>query len=124
MADELLKQWPVEQIPDDDFLFMRIHADFLKCGDPIGAYQDRKGGMSTDWDRYSTAQEARNRAKNPKMNGIVRLHVKKVRELEDMLVEHAPLPLNRAHSEVFGEKTPQIRLMLNRMAEWVIRLED
>jgi hypothetical protein len=114
--------WPIEEIPSEHFLFMRIHAMYLKFGDPIGAFKDIEGGMSTDWEKYSTPQEARNRAKKPNDNGIVKLNAGKVRELQGMAVRHTPEPTNRAHSEVFGEKTPEIRLKLNRLAEWVIAL--
>jgi len=77
--------------------------------------------MSTDWEKYSTAQEARNRAKKPNENGVVKLNAGKVRELQGMSVRHTPESSNRAHSEVFGEKTPEIRVKLNRLAEWVIK---
>jgi len=115
--------WPVEQIPNEHFLFMRIHACYIKLGEPIGAFRDIEGGMSADWEKYSTAQEARDRARNPSQNGIVKLNARKIRDLQGMSVEHTPEPINRAHSEVFGEKTPEIRLKLNRLAEWVIKLE-
>ena len=115
--------WPVEQIPNEDFLFMRIHACYLEFGEPLGAFKDIGVGMSTDWEKYSTAQETRDRARNPKKNGIIKLNAGKVRELDGLSVGHTPEPENQAHSEVFGEKTPQIRVKLNRLAEWVIHAE-
>jgi hypothetical protein len=114
--------WAVEEIPNDHFLFMRIHANWLKHGEPLGAFKDIEGGMSTDWEKYSTAQQARDRARKPNENGVVKLNVGKIRELQDMSVVHTPEATNRAHSEVFGEKTPEMRVKLNRLAEWVIRL--
>jgi hypothetical protein len=53
----------------------------------------------------------------------VKLNVGKIRELLGLLVEHRPIQDNRAHSEVVGEKTPEIRVKLNRLAEMVIGLE-
>jgi hypothetical protein len=115
--------WPIEQIPHEHFLFMRIHACYVKFGDPIGAFRDIGNGMSTDWEKYSTAQESRDRARDPSQNGVVKLNVGKICQLEGMAVAHTPEPLNRAHSEVFGQKTPEIRMKLNRIAEWVIRIQ-
>jgi len=115
--------WETEEIPSADHIFMRVHACFLKYGDPVGAFRDQGLGMSTDWEKYSTPQQARNRAKKPNENAIVKLNVGKIRELLGLLVEHRPIQDNRAHSEVVGEKTPEIRIKLNRLAEMVIGLE-
>ena len=52
--------WPVEDIPDGDKLFMRVHRNWCPGGDlSPGVFRDHGGGMSTDWERYSTPQEAR-----------------------------------------------------------------
>ena len=47
-------------------------------------------GMSTDWSKYSTPDESRNRAGNPSDNGIVSFVVEKIWAI-DLTVEHDPL---------------------------------
>ena len=55
---------------------------------------------------------------------VVRLNVGGVRAIKPLSVEHEPEPDNRAHTEVFGDKKkdPEVRLKLQRLAEWVIRI--
>lgn len=115
--------WEVENIPDGDFLFFRVHKSYVPDGELIpGVFQDRGGGMSTDWDKYSTASESRNRAKVPNDNGIIKLNVAGIRSLEKLTVVHEPENKNRSHSEVFGEKTTEVRLKLKRLAEWAVEI--
>ena len=79
--------------------------------------------MSTDWEKYSTAEETRARAKFPQDNGVIKLHAGGIRSIEGLTVEHEPdvKHMNRAHSEVFGDKTPEVRIKLNRLVRWVIK---
>ena len=117
--------WDVENIPDEDFVFMRVHKSFIKDGELIpGVFQDRGGGMSTDWEHYSTAEQSRNRAKSPADNAVIKLSVGGIRGIEKLTVVHEPdvVTQNRAHSEVFGEKTTRSRMLLNRLVEWAIKL--
>jgi hypothetical protein len=117
--------WPVEQIPNEHFLFFRVHRNYMQFGEdiPFGVFRDQEGGMSTDWDKYSTAEQSQKRAKVPEDNGVLRLNVGGVREITPLSVEHGPEPLNRAHTEVLGDKkAPQVRLKLQRLAEWAIRI--
>lgn len=62
--------------------------------------------MSTDWEKYSTPEEARQRAAEPAWNGIVALIAGVVRSIEDLVVLHSPdwerSPPNRAHTDVMG----------------------
>jgi|SRR5690242_5530869 len=120
--------WPIEQIPDDSSLFFRIHKSYLQFGDelPPGVFRDQGGGMSTDWDKYSTAEETQKRVQRsaPEDNGVLSLNVGGVRQISPLTVEHTPQPENRAHSEVFGDKKkdPEVRLKLKRLAQWVIKI--
>jgi hypothetical protein len=115
--------WPVEEIPDEDFVFLRVHKSFMEFGEdtPKGIFKDHEGGMSTDWDKYSTAQNTQSRAKCPSDNGVLKLNVGGVGAISGLSVVHEPLPANRAHTEVFGEKNVKSRLLLQRLSEWVIR---
>jgi hypothetical protein len=117
--------WDVENIPDGDFVFMRVHKSNFLNGELIpGAFRDQGAGMSTDWGKYSTAEQTRNRAgrSKPSDNGVIKLSVAGIRGIETLSVVHEPLTDNRAHAEVFGEKTTRARMLLNRLVEWAIKL--
>ena len=124
--------WDIEEIPDDSHLFYRIHKNDIQRGDVVpGAFKERgKGeerGMSNDWEKYSTPEESLNRSANPIDNGIVKFHVKKVREIGSLVVVHAPnfARNNRSHSHIKGIprkgvlKT-KIRSKLKRIFKWII----
>lgn len=76
--------------------------------------------MSTDWAKYSTPEESRNRANRPEDNGVVEMRVGDVRAIPGLTVEHTPIPLNRSHTDVFGPKTTETRVLLGRICRWVL----
>lgn len=136
--------WPKEEIPDEASLFMRLHRCFILQND-VGpnAFREHGGGMSVDWNKYSTALETRNRGRgSPLDNGVISMIAGAVRAIEGLVVEHAPIqenlldeigdaiPSNRAHSEVLGissgsaEKKTERRLKLSRIWRWEIQIED
>ena len=97
--------WPVEEIPDEDFLYYRVHRNYVvTTGGKLhpGVFIEREGSMSVDWAKYSTAEQARLRAKTPDRNGVLALIAGDVREIEELQVRHEPRPANRAHSGVVG----------------------
>ena len=116
------------RIPNEDELFFRVHRSYLRDGEIIpGAFRDQGDhpilrGMSTDWNRYSTAEESRKRARSPEDNGIVSLEVARVRAISGLEVDHDPQWRNRAHSHVNGEKDAEARLKLTRASRWVISI--
>ena len=127
--------WPKEEIPDESMVFMFIHRMWVRNGEVIpGAFQDRGGGMSVDWDEHSTAEETRQRARRPPENGVISLGVGIIRSIQGLTVEHDPIQENthdlqgntirpnRAHSEVLGEKNDERRLKLSRIYSWEIHL--
>ncbi|MEY4926545.1 MAG: hypothetical protein RI894_981 [Bacteroidota bacterium] len=88
--------------------------------------------MSTDWNKYSTAVDARNRAKIPIDNGIVSFLVEAVRSTPSPLtVRHDPTLTkdfeNRAHTiilEVPSRKNDLgVRLKLRDICVWEIPIE-
>ncbi len=116
--------WPTEVIPDKAVLYMRLHRAWMKNGEPIpGAFRNIVDGMSTDWDKYSTPEETRQRARVPNENAVIAFVVREVRGIPGQSVEHAPLPENRAHTNVTGEKGAQVRLMLMRLYRTVLPLK-
>jgi len=117
-----------ESIPDQDLLFFRVHKSYVRNGDIIpGAFRDQGihplvRGMSTDWNKYSTPEESRWRARTPSDNGIASLDVGAVRAIPGLAVDHDPYWSNRAHTHVLGEKDTEARLKLKRLCRWVIRI--
>jgi hypothetical protein len=116
--------WPIETIPDNDKLFMRIHENWiLQTGEPMpGAFRNQGSGMSTDWNKYSTPEEALKRARVPSKNGIIQMQVSDVRKIPGQNIQHSPLPDNRAHTDVLGEKDrdPEVRIKFRRIYTWAI----
>ena len=138
MADEAVDDalWQQENVPDADALYMRIHASWIQDDGEIspGVIKDQPSahpgpnGMSTDWDKYSSAATTRSRAKEPAKNAVVKMSVLAVRAVPGQIVLHAPrpneAPPNRAHTNVCGEKKkdPEVRVKFIRAMMWEIRL--
>jgi hypothetical protein len=126
VADQVARAWEVEYIPDDDLLYRRVHRKLLSVlgGARAGAFTDHKGGMSTDWSKYSTPEDTRHRLSGqpPDEFAVAVLPVGEVRRL-GLLVEHDPLPENRAHTNVIGDKDAEVRLKLTRICRIVLPIE-
>ena len=118
--------WPVEKIPDVDNLFMRIHRNLIRDGEPMpGAFRDNEGGMSTDWSKYATADQTRSGGRqDAELYGVIKMQVGGVRSIKPLTVAHAPLDSNQAHTDVFGEKDTEVRLKLCRICVWQINCAD
>lgn len=102
---------------------MRIHEMWRKDGSVApGAFKNHGEGMSTDWEEYAKPHQTRGRAKQPECNAVVRFNVGKVRQVPGQEVEHTPdvERLNRAHTDVCGDKDTEVRVKLRRIAEIVI----
>jgi hypothetical protein len=110
---------------------MRVHKQHVQNGElQPGVFKDVDGGMSVNWQKYSTPTQARLRAKNPAVNGIIALRnagdVRRiVAEQSPLRVEHTPEPDDRSHTEVFGnKKAAGVRIALLDLHEWEIRVND
>jgi hypothetical protein len=108
---------------------MRVHRNFVRADDPLefippGVFRDHGGAMSTDWEKYSTAEEARLRGTDPSANGVISIPVGPTRSEAGQVVKHAPdlERRNRAHTDVIGEKDAEARVRLRRIAGWEIYL--
>jgi hypothetical protein len=128
VADEVVS-WPTEEIPDVDNLWMRVHTHDIEGGEILPRafrnHPKKTGGMSTDWAKYRTAQETRNTGRaGPENYTVIRLNVGEVRTIPDQKVSHTPdvANNNRAHTDVFGEKNAQTRVLLIRAAKFEINL--
>jgi hypothetical protein len=81
--------------------------------------------MSTDWEKYSSAEETQARSKNPKDNAVISMISGEVGKVPGLVVEHTPDVQRRvrAHTDVIGDKrAPEVRVKLGRLAQWAIRL--
>ena len=121
MADEQVEDWPRETVPNVDDLFMRVHRSYIQQGELIpGVFRDRGSSMSTDWSKYSTPAETRQRARLPNENSVIALNAGEVRQIRDLTVSHSPVPGNRSHTDVLGEKDAEVRLKLLRIFKWAL----
>jgi hypothetical protein len=119
--------WLVEHIPDHDDVFMRAHRDFFR-GRRLqpGVFRPHGGGMSVDWEEYSSPEGTLQRAKDPQANAVICLLVAEIRDIKDLDVKHAPEPANRAHSNVVGfpegEDLTEVRTKLLTASSVIIAL--
>lgn len=112
-----------EPIPDTDLLYMRAHKNHFRDGELApGVFRDHDRGMSTDWSRYAAPMDTRNRGRVPADNAVLSLVVGDVREVPGLAVQHTPQPENYAHTDVFGEKTPEVRVKLLRACRIILPL--
>ena len=97
------------------------------------AYDEHGGGMSTNWNKYATAEQTRQQVanvlhpktgqpKNPADFAVLGFNAGRVREIPDVGVQHTPLPDNRAHTDVTGTSPAQARVKLGRIYSWEIKL--
>lgn len=120
--------WPVEEVPDAAVLFRHVHYFKLTgTGAPRpGAFKNAAdGGMSTEWEKYATPSETRQRAselfdKPPAEFAVAALKAADVRSIKDQRIAHTPRPRNRSHVDVFGDKDEEVRLKLARLAKIVL----
>ena len=128
--------WPQEDISDEDTLFLRVHRSYMRDGGatiPPGVFKNKptdNDGMSTNWSKYCSELEARERARNPIDNGVVAATVREVRSVPSQIVRHTPIQRggaaspDRSHTDVFGPKTTEVRAKLSKTFQWRVRLEQ
>jgi hypothetical protein len=81
--------------------------------------------MSTEWEKYSTPKEARDRAKKPADNGVIVMIAGEVSAIPRLIVRHTPDVERRvrAHTDVLGPKDTEVRVKLSRISRWVLGFE-
>ena len=132
MADRSL-EWEVEHIPESDFLFRRVHLNYLDKEDidfiPPATFRVSGEGISVEWEKYATATESLKRAYESNKNGIIQIKTGDVRNIEPLNVIHSPLKENRAHSNIIGlenlskSQKIKVRFKLSQYASWVIKIK-
>lgn len=129
MADERPDNLRIEVIPDAHNVFMRAHQDHFsrKTGElQPGVFRAQEDEyMSVDWEKYSTPQATRARARQyPERNAVLSLSVLGIRRIDSLDVIHKPEPDNQAHSGVVlpleREELVEIRILLLRIAQIVL----
>lgn len=125
--------WETESIPDDAILYMRAHRQHFRgeAWQP-GVFRDQKDaegrpGMSAQWQRYcKSPEEARSQAKVPRDNAILALRVGDVRAIPGLEVVHSPIPErnDRAHVNIFGDKTDRVRSRLLEICDVVLPIDS
>ena len=130
-AEGVEEVWESEAIPDTARLFMRVHRQNIDENGKLkpGAFRNLPkelpgSGMSTDWEKYTTPDETQQRARTPADNAVIQLLCGDIRNIPGQTVVHTPNRElnNRAHTDVFGEKTPEVRLKLMAIYQMVIPL--
>jgi len=130
--DTVGNPWQSEDIPSDDLLYMRIHKGWWsrkKQRFGIDAFRNSgegaQAGMSTNWSKYASAEETRDQATSrPEENYVVAMRVSDVRAVAGLTVKHAPLPDDRAHADVIGEKTLEVKEALRQICKIVVEPSD
>lgn len=123
-----MKLWEVENISDeclDSVVYMRVHKNNIDSdGNPTpGAFRNHASdnGMSMEWARYCTPHETAARARIPAENKVLKFHVRDLQNAElQQRLSHCPtlFPQNRAHANLFGTKSAEVRIKLRRIASW------
>ncbi len=101
-----LSESPIEEIPNEDALYYRIHEVNIDYDEPdprkkikLVAFDPHPKGstqMSTNWNKYSTPLELQQLAKVPEKNGVVSFIVEDIRKV--------PYPLQVIHDPIFTEQ--------------------
>lgn len=118
-----------EQIPNSDSVFMRAHRiHFRNGGLEPGVFKAHGGGMSVDWEKYSTPEQTQQRGKNAQDNAVLVLQVGDIRAIKGLDVNHRPIAENRAHSDVTlpekREELVETRMLLKRVAKIAIPIDS
>ena len=119
-----------EHIPPKGVLYRRVYWRFCKDGkirpSAFKVYGPGGTGVSVDWGKYSTAEEALGRADRPMENGVAALVAGEVRTVDELDAVHDPVEGNLAHSQIShldptdDEAYTDLREQLCELARWVI----
>lgn len=135
---------PLELVPSQDDVFHSVHKQNgipdVVAGAPVTpCHIQRRGNyLSVLWGKYCPPACAKARCRVPEDNGVIKLSVRKVRELrglrvehDPVCVEHAPVDHEIAHTELRFRVPPgstekkewlAYRNALSRVAEWALGL--
>ncbi len=110
----------VEHIPDEDFLYRRIHPKQLKPNGEISSAAFSGDETSVDWEKYTTPQKT--------LQGFPHYHLSSILagipRQKGQEVKHNPTEENQAHSLIIGHKTKSISRFLSINSILIIRAPD
>lgn len=126
-----MTRWPIEDIPDPDRLYYRVHRNSLGDDGELvpSVFRERGSSMSADWEKYTTPKESLDRAtSSAEDNGIIALVTGEIRNL-GLRVIHDPDQArnNRAHTAIFGLNADRVKKvairakLLSISSGWIIR---
>lgn len=125
---------PSEEVPDPDWLYLRVHQRNLIAGNIARPAFDPHGkGMSVDWSKYSTPEQTRDRVrtvldkkgvpKDPANFRVARMRAGDVRDLSKVSPQqqvcHTPREHNLAHCDVVGNRDLETWLKFRRITTLV-----
>lgn len=123
--------YPVEAIPPDHRLYLRVHQKTVENGEPLPMnFEIPNDGKSTDWAKYRNEHQCRaGHPENPPEQYGVMVGVSgEVAKIETLGVQHSPIyPENQAHTDVLcglwnaGLKKKDMRVAQNELRVKVAR---
>jgi len=129
---DLPKKEDVEIIQDADHLYRRIHVTFMQYEDRAdivspSSFRFLNNMLDCDWSKYTSAEKALERSRDPKANYLVKIKVEDLRKNQYLEVVHDPMPLHKSHSIILIKKPHinksfirSLRLFLSKISEVVI----
>ncbi|KKL13759.1 hypothetical protein LCGC14_2522540 [marine sediment metagenome] len=123
-------KWSIENIPDKDDLYYRMHKMYFEDNPniiPGSGFRPQGESLSVDWNKHSTPEQSRQRATIPDDNRIVETNVGDVRAIP-LIVIHNPdhARMNRAHTDILGligvskSELNKLRSQLATLSDWAI----
>jgi hypothetical protein len=111
---------------------MRVHRhDMLsRAAVQPGAFRNhptKHDGMSTNWEKYATAEDTRRQGRQaPTEYAVIQMVVEEILQIPQQSVEHTPDVENdnRAHTDVFGPKDARTRVEFMRRYRIEIVLDE
>lgn len=131
-----MKKLEIMNIPDGDNVYMRVHHQNIilennkKVILPIAFDIKGDGGLSVNWDKFSSPESTQSGARKPQSNNVISMKVEKIRKLDSALdVKHVPLDDNYSHSEIFNipPRKPngmKVRVQLMDLSKWVLECDN
>ena len=123
------ESFEAEDIPAGDKLFRCLHDNDLRRGEIHSGCFRQHGygaarGMSTNWSKYSGAINCRERARDPEKNSVVSFVKGNLDKVGGLKVSHAPIPDNRAHTNVsWGEENKEEKTRIRNILYNLCKVE-
>jgi hypothetical protein len=125
VADAVEQNWGAEEIPDDAILYLRVRYTLVDADGyaQVNAFRDQGEAMSMNWSKYATPEDTRQFSQRhpPHTYAVYAITAEVLRAKLGLIVVHTPRSYNRAHVDVIGEKTAEVRTELSELCQCVLR---